>query len=140
MVEGVNQTLDAVIGTLNVSAKYVDEISKGLIEASEVLQSMAANDYTRRVADSNQRVKITDAYNGDFNSIKNNLNACIEALAGGRTTNQTSATLQTSMKSIAQNAQALSSASEQLSATSQQMSGNAEETSAQANTVALPSR
>ena len=29
IVEGVNQTLDAVIGPLNVSAEYVDRISKG---------------------------------------------------------------------------------------------------------------
>ena len=137
IVDGVNQTLDAVIGPLNVAARYVDDISGGLVEASEILQSMAANDYTRRVSDSSKRVKITDAYNGDFNTIKNNLNACVEALAGvASATNKTADTLQASMKSIAQNAQALSSSSEQLSATSQQMSGNAEETSAQANTVA----
>jgi methyl-accepting chemotaxis protein len=137
VVEGVNSTLDAVIGPLNVSAKYVDDISKGLVEASNVLQAMAANDYTRRVSASNQRVKITDTYNGDFNTIKNNLNACIEALAGvGVATNKTADTLQASMKSIAQNAQALSSSSQQLASTSQQMSSNAEETSAQASTVA----
>ena len=137
IVEGVNHTLDAVIGPLNVAAQYVDDVSSGLIEASEILQAMAANDYTRRLSGSSKRVKITDNYNGDFNTIKNNLNACIEALTGvGAATNQTADTLQSSMKSIAQNAQALSSSSEQLAATSQQMSSNAEETSAQASTVA----
>lgn len=137
VVEGVNNTLDAVIDPLNVAAKYVDDISQGLVEASEVLQAMAANDYTRRVSSSAKRVKITDVYNGDFNTIKNNLNACVEALAGvGAATNKTADTLQASMRHIAQNAQALSSASQQLSATSQQMSSNAEETSAQAGTVA----
>jgi methyl-accepting chemotaxis protein len=55
VVEGVNATLDAVIGPLNVSAEYVDRISKGDIPP-----------------------KITDAYNGDFNEIKNNLNNCID--------------------------------------------------------------
>jgi methyl-accepting chemotaxis protein len=55
IVEGVNQTLDAVIGPLNVSAEYVDRISKGDIPP-----------------------KITESYNGDFNEIKNNLNACID--------------------------------------------------------------
>ncbi len=55
IVEGVNQTLDAVIGPLNVSAEYVDRISKGDIPP-----------------------KITDNYNGDFNEIKNNLNNCID--------------------------------------------------------------
>ena len=59
IVEGVNATLDAVIGPLNVAAQYVDRISKGDIPA-----------------------KITDAYQGDFNEIKNNLNGCIEALSG----------------------------------------------------------
>jgi PAS domain S-box-containing protein len=57
VVEGVNATLDAVIGPLNVAAQYVDEISKGVIPA-----------------------KITDTYHGDFNAIKNNLNACIDGL------------------------------------------------------------
>ena len=137
VVEGVNATLDAVIGPLNVSAKYVDDISVGLTEASEVLQAMAANDYTRRFAGSSKLAKITDTYNGDFNTIKNNLNACIEALAGvGVATNKTAETVQASLKQIAQNAQALSSSSQQLAATSQQMSSNAEETSAQASTVA----
>jgi len=59
IVQGVNETLDAVIGPLNVAAKYVDEISKGNIPA-----------------------KITDAYKGDFNEIKNNLNMCIDAVNG----------------------------------------------------------
>ena len=59
IVQGVNNTLDAVIGPLNVAAEYVDRISKGDIPP-----------------------KITDTYNGDFNEIKNNLNACIEGLGG----------------------------------------------------------
>ncbi|MCX6666164.1 MAG: methyl-accepting chemotaxis protein, partial [Euryarchaeota archaeon] len=57
IVKGVNVTLDAVIGPLNVAAEYVDRISKGDIPQ-----------------------KITDKYNGDFNEIKNNLNVCIDAL------------------------------------------------------------
>ena len=57
IVQGVNDTLDAVIGPLNVAAKYVDDISKGAIPA-----------------------RITDSYNGDFNTIKNNLNTCIDAV------------------------------------------------------------
>ncbi|MBV2182981.1 MAG: nitrate- and nitrite sensing domain-containing protein, partial [Rhizobium sp.] len=57
IVKGVNDTLDAVIGPLNVAANYVDRISKGDIPP-----------------------KITDTYNGDFNTIKNNLNTCIDAV------------------------------------------------------------
>ena len=57
IVEGVNKTLDAVIGPLNVAAEYVDRISKGEIPN-----------------------KISDAYNGDFNEIKNNMNVLIESM------------------------------------------------------------
>ena len=57
IVKGVNDTLDAVIGPLNVAASYVDRISRGDIPP-----------------------KITDSYNGDFNTIKNNLNTCIDAI------------------------------------------------------------
>jgi len=59
IVSGVNETLDSVIGPLNVAAEYVDRISKGDIPP-----------------------KITDSYNGDFNEIKNNLNNCIDGLGG----------------------------------------------------------
>jgi methyl-accepting chemotaxis protein len=57
VVEGVNDTLDAVIGPLNVAATTVDRIARGDIPA-----------------------KITDPYNGDFNILKNNLNTCIDAI------------------------------------------------------------
>jgi methyl-accepting chemotaxis protein len=57
IVKGVNDTLDAVIGPLNVAAGYVDRISKGDIPP-----------------------KITDTYNGDFNTLKNNLNTCVDAV------------------------------------------------------------
>ncbi|MEJ5308311.1 MAG: methyl-accepting chemotaxis protein [Anaerolineae bacterium] len=57
IVEGVNATLDAVIGPLNVAAEYMERIAKGDIPAP-----------------------ITDEYRGDFNEIKNNLNICIAAI------------------------------------------------------------
>jgi len=57
IVNGVNRTMDAVIGPLNVAAEYIDRISKGDIPE-----------------------KITDEYKGDFNEIKNNLNMCIDAI------------------------------------------------------------
>jgi methyl-accepting chemotaxis protein len=55
--KGINNILDAVIGPLNMAAGYVENFAKGTIPA-----------------------KITDNYNGDFSIIKNNLNACIDAL------------------------------------------------------------
>ena len=54
---GFNDVLDAVVTPLNVAAGYVDRISKGDIPPP-----------------------ITDKYNGDFNTIKNNLNTCIGAM------------------------------------------------------------
>ena len=57
IVQGVNDTLDAVIGPLNVAADYVAKISVGNIPPM-----------------------ITDSYNGDFNILKNNFNVCIAAV------------------------------------------------------------
>jgi methyl-accepting chemotaxis protein len=59
IVQGINNTLDAVIGPLNVAADYVDQISRGEIPS-----------------------KITAAYTGDFNTLKKNLNSCIDGLGG----------------------------------------------------------
>jgi methyl-accepting chemotaxis protein len=59
IIQGVNDTLDAVIGPLHVAANYVDQISKGVIPD-----------------------KITAEYHGDFQTIKDNLNACIDGLGG----------------------------------------------------------
>ncbi|AFA48333.1 methyl-accepting chemotaxis protein [Acetobacterium woodii] len=58
VVAGVNNTLDAVVGPLNVAADYVKKIGNGQIP-----------------------VPITETYNGDFNAIKVSLNSCIDGLA-----------------------------------------------------------
>lgn len=55
VVQGVNDTLDAVITPLDMAADYINRISRGEIPS-----------------------KITDVYNGDFNVLKNNLNTCID--------------------------------------------------------------
>jgi methyl-accepting chemotaxis protein len=57
MVEGINQTLDAVIGPLHVAADYIRRIGNGTIPE-----------------------KISEAYEGDFNELKNSINACIDGL------------------------------------------------------------
>jgi len=59
LVTGLNGVLDAVIGPLNVTAEYVDRISKGDIPD-----------------------KITEDYKGDFNEIKNNVNLLIDVNNG----------------------------------------------------------
>ena len=57
MIEGLNRLADAYAAPIRVTADYVNRISKGEIPA-----------------------KITDVYRGDFNLIKDNLNACIDAV------------------------------------------------------------
>lgn len=56
IVQGINNTLDAVISPLNDAASYIDRISKGNIPE-----------------------KLIQEYKGDFNTIKNNLNLLIDA-------------------------------------------------------------
>ncbi len=57
IISGINNTLDAIIKPLNVSAEYMDRIAKGDIPP-----------------------QITEIYKGDFSEIKNNLNQCIRAI------------------------------------------------------------
>ena len=57
IITGFNRTLDAVVNPLRVVAEHVDRISKGDIPE-----------------------KITDSYQGDFNTIKEDLNSCIDAV------------------------------------------------------------
>lgn len=57
IVAGFNQAFDALINPLKMAAGYVAQISKGEIPP-----------------------KISDAYRGDFNTLKNNLNQCIDAV------------------------------------------------------------
>jgi methyl-accepting chemotaxis protein len=58
VIRGVNETLNEVIGPLNVAAEYVDRISKGEIPP-----------------------QIVNEYQGDFNELKNNLNNMIGYLS-----------------------------------------------------------
>ena len=55
LVGNINALIEAFVKPINVTADYIDKIGKGNIPP-----------------------KITDNYNGDFNLIKNNLNACID--------------------------------------------------------------
>ena len=57
IIQAVNKTLDNVITPLNVAAEYIEKIAVGDTPAT-----------------------ITDEYKGDFNKIKNNINALIDAI------------------------------------------------------------
>ena len=57
LVGGINELIEAFVKPMNMAASHIDSISKGDIPA-----------------------KITDAYDGDFNEIKMNLNVLIDAM------------------------------------------------------------
>lgn len=57
IVEGINNTLDAVIAPLSVAARYVQQLSRGELPPA-----------------------ITDTYHGDFNTLKDSLNRLIAAM------------------------------------------------------------
>ena len=57
IVQGMDDTLDAVVRPVNFTASYLDRFSKGDIPPT-----------------------ITDNFNGDFDAIKNSWNQCIEAV------------------------------------------------------------
>ncbi len=57
IVQGINETLDAVTGPLRIAAEYIERISEGDLPE-----------------------KITAPFSGDFNKIKNNLNHMLDLL------------------------------------------------------------
>jgi methyl-accepting chemotaxis protein len=59
VVEGFNATLDAIVAPLNTAAATIDQIGKGVIPQ-----------------------KIIQTYQGDFEVLKNSINACIDGLEG----------------------------------------------------------
>ena len=139
VIQGVNDTLDALIAPLNVMAEYVDRISKGDIPPS-----------------------ITDDYKGDFNEFKNNLNILIvsmnqitdiaQKIAGGdlrvdiekrsdqdllmmamqqmiRDLTRIAVDMQTAAEQVAAGSEQMSSATEQMSQGATEQSANVEEVS-----------
>jgi methyl-accepting chemotaxis protein len=138
VIQGVNDTLDAVVGPLNVAADYISRISIG-----------------------DMPPVITQKYNGDFNIIINNLNLLINALnevitkaklvaAGDLMVDmkkrsekdglmqsltdmvKSTANIISEFKTAANN---ISDSSEQMSSTSQQMSQGASEQASSAEEV-----
>jgi methyl-accepting chemotaxis protein len=100
IVQGVDETLDAVIGPLKVAAKYVEDISKGNIPD-----------------------KISDSYNGDFNEIKNNINTLIEKLT------DVVSNIKMAADNVASGSQELSSSAQQMSQGATEQAASAEEVS-----------
>jgi methyl-accepting chemotaxis protein len=130
VIEGINNTLDAVTGHLGTAAKYIEHISKGDIPE-----------------------KLTYEAHGDYNAIKNNLNQCIDSLnraayvaeqiAEGNLTVEAKAqsdkdvlghalismleNLRRTVLEVTEAASSVASGSEEMSATAQQLSQGATE-------------
>ena len=107
IVEGLNNTLEAVVGPLNMAATHIDRMSKGDIPP-----------------------KITDNYSGDYNTIKDSLNTLIDNLshfvievqeAADRVASSSSE-LSSSAQSLAQGATEQASSVEEISSSMEEMS------------------
>ncbi|MDD3148170.1 MAG: Cache 3/Cache 2 fusion domain-containing protein, partial [Candidatus Riflebacteria bacterium] len=101
IIEGVNNTLDAVINPLRVAARYVDQISNGELPP-----------------------EITENYNGDFNDIKTNLNNCVRNLT------RVASEIRLAAENVATGSNELSSSAEQLSSGANNQAAACEEVSA----------
>ena len=107
IVEGLNNTLEAVVAPLNMAATHIDRLSKGDIPP-----------------------KITDSYSGDYNTIKDSLNTLIENLThfvlevqeAAERVSTSSNELSTSAQSLAQGATEQASSVEEISSSMEEMS------------------
>jgi methyl-accepting chemotaxis protein len=100
IIIGINQTLDTLIAPLKTSAGYMDQLSKGDIPAA-----------------------ITDVYKGDFNNIKESINAMIDNLT------KFAADVRNAADNVASGSQQLSAGAEQLSQGTTEQASSAEEAS-----------
>jgi methyl-accepting chemotaxis protein len=100
IVQGINHTLDAMVIPLKSAAQYIDRISKGDIPEH-----------------------ITEEYKGDFNEIRNNLNAMIENLT------RFALDVQETAEQVAAGGEEVSSGAEELSQGASEQAASAEEIS-----------
>jgi len=105
IIRGINQTLEAIIAPLKMTAVYVDRIAEGDIPD-----------------------KITDTYKGDFNDIKTNLNLMIENLARFAVQVQkASEQVASASVQLSSNAQQISQGTSQQAASTEEVSSSIEE-------------
>jgi len=92
----------------------------------------------KRIGRGGKEVWLQATYNPMFD-VNGRVNRVVKFATDITTRKVAESNLKTTIKTVSDNAQALSSASEELTAVSQQMSSNSEETAAQANVVAAAS-
>ncbi len=108
MVIGINNLIDEFMRPFNMTAEYVDRISKGEIPAP-----------------------ITDEYRGDFNEIKNNVNAMIENLT------RFAGDVQTAGSEVSTGSSEVSKAAQKMSQGASEQAASIEEIARQTNMLAL---
>ncbi len=101
IVEGLNDTLEAVVGPLNVASEYIDRISMG--------------DMTS---------KITQSYSGDYNTLMKSINTLVDNLT------RFALDVQGASDQVASGSQELSATSQQMSQGATEQAAAAEEASA----------
>ncbi len=108
IIDGINRTLDALTGPLKMAARHMDQISNGVLPA-----------------------RIEESFQGEFNDIKDSINAMIENLkvfAGevkGASDNVASGSQQ-----VSSSAEQMSQGAEEQAASAEQASSSVEEMSA----------
>jgi methyl-accepting chemotaxis protein len=100
IITGINKTMDALVGPLHVSARYMDQMSKGIISSN-----------------------VEEDYEGDFNDIKNSINLMIGSLT------RFAADVKTAADNVAAGSRQLSAGSEQMSQGATEQAASAEEAS-----------
>ncbi|MCP4106861.1 MAG: HAMP domain-containing protein [Desulfobacteraceae bacterium] len=106
IIKGVNDTLDAVVAPLNLTAEYVERISRGKIPDN-----------------------ITEEYKGDFNEIRNNLNMMIDNLT------LFAFRVHRAAEQVAHGSDQLNASAERVSQVTARQSGNIEQISASMKTM-----
>lgn len=118
IVEGINNTLNAVVGPLNMAAQYVERLSKGEIPKI-----------------------ITDEYKGDFNTLKGNINEMCnrlteivsQTIAAANEVSVASEQIAMANQSFSQKITEQAASIEETSSTIEEMSASIKQTSESAN-------
>ncbi|HBG21175.1 MAG TPA: methyl-accepting chemotaxis protein [Desulfobulbaceae bacterium] len=100
LVSGINDTVTNIVGPLMMTADYVDKVAKGIIPPG-----------------------ITDAYKGQYNIIKDNINSMVEKLG------EVVTEVQVAADNVASGAQEMSTTAQQMSQGATEQAASAEEVS-----------
>lgn len=156
IIEGVNNTLDAVIAPINEALSVIEEMSKGNLQLkvkgdymgdqaklknglNETINSLSSyvseiSDVLTEMAEGNLDVSITADYKGDFVEIKNSLNNIIQGL------NDAFSEINNAADQVASGANQVSDGSQELSQGSTEQASSIEELTASIEEIAAQTK